>query len=110
MIIEPTPKPKPTISLPKINICTIYDIAITRGPIVNKLLEVRITGFLPILSERGPATRAPIKAPSNAKETMSSFCGMVISGHVWSKYNYAPAIMPVLYPNKYPVIEPIKVR
>lgn len=76
---------------------------------MNKMSAHIMAGFLPYLSEIGPAISAPKKAPSNAKETTSSLYTIVISGHVSLKYSCAPAITPVSYPNSKPPIEPTRV-
>ena len=72
--------------------------------------EIIIVGFLPILSDKGPATNAPTNAPSYVKETIISIYSFLISGKSSTKYNCAPAIIPVSYPNSSPPIDAIIIR
>lgn len=60
----------PTRSLPRIKTGIVGAIAITTAPIVNKMSDIMIVGFLPSLSAEGPPIREPIAAPRVARETI----------------------------------------
>ena len=81
--------------------------AMIRVPMVNSASAKIIIGFQPIASEIDPANIDPKNAPRRAKETINSLSTIVISGQVSTKYNWAPAIIPVSYPKRNPLKEPI---
>ena len=62
--MDAIPIPIPVISLPIIRTGMFHDPVITAAPDVNKISEIIIVGFLPILSDNGPANKAPKNAPS----------------------------------------------
>ena len=63
-----------------------------------------MTFFLPILSDTYPENNEPTAAPTKAIDTTAAICYVEMLGHVSSKYNYAPAIALVSYPNRNPPI------
>ena len=56
--------PNPTITLPIIREDMLTEKAIANAPNVKRTSEIIIVGFLPILSDKGPAIKAPKKAPN----------------------------------------------
>lgn len=73
--------------LPTISESMLQEKAIFAAPKVNKISEIIIVGFLPILSDNGPAIKAPINAPNYANETTKLYYGVVISLKSSLKYN-----------------------
>ena len=62
--MDAIPIPRPVISLPAMRDSMSQADAIKAAPKVNSISDIIIMGFLPILSDIGPAINAPIKAPS----------------------------------------------
>ncbi len=60
----------PTMSLPITRTRMVGAKAMIKAPIVKSTSAKIVISFLPYLSERGPATRDPIAAPSSAIETI----------------------------------------
>ena len=84
----------------------VGDIDMITEPKHDKKLDKIIIGFLPNQSESGPARRAPKTPPINANDTINSLSTVVNVSHVSWKYSWAPPMIPVSYPNKYPPIDP----
>ena len=69
---EIIPIPMPVKNLAIISIIMNFDVHASRDPITTRmLLKIRI-GFLPMMSENGPAAREPKIAPAIESETMNS--------------------------------------
>lgn len=80
------------------------------APIVNSKSEIMIVILRPNRSANGPPKIDPTAAPKVVIDTIVDVYQVVISGQVSLKYNCAPAMTPVSYPNRNPPIVALTVN